>query len=163
MRWTVERWIARTWASLMRVAAIWSRVQPLAGRACSSVLLLAMAMTATRSEGGKAPGATGARGVLQALQAPGDEALAPAAGGVAIAAEFGGNILIGGVVRGSGAQDDSAAESQGLGCRAGTGQGFESGAQFVWQRDNRTEGARHGSPPGKLDQMVPLLVILVTH
>ena len=152
-----------TWASLMRVAAIWSRVQPLVGRACASVWLLAMATTATRSEGGKAPGATGAWGVVQALQAPGGEALAPAAGGVAVAAQFGGNFLIGGVVRRSGAHDDTATESQGLGCGAGTGQGFELGAKFVRQLDNRTEGARHGSPPDKLDQLVPLLVIMATH
>jgi hypothetical protein len=99
---------------------------------------------------------------LQARKALGDEALAPAAGGVAIAAQFGGDFLIGGVVRRSGAQDDPATESQCLGCRAGTGQGFEVSAKFVRQLDNRTEGARHGSPPGKLDQMVALLVSMAT-
>ena len=78
-------------------------------------------------------------------------------------AQFGGNFLIGGVVRRRGAHDDTATESQGLGCGAGTGQGFELGAKFVRQLDNRTEGARHGSPPDKLDQLVPLLVIMATH
>src|SRR5262249_50104884 len=163
VRWTVERWIARTWASLMRVAAIWSRVQPLAGRAWSSVLLLAMAMTATRSEGGKAPRATGARSVLQALEAVGDKAFAPAADRVAIATKIAGDVLVGRVVRRSGAQDDATAQSQGLGRGAGTDQGFELAAKFVWQLHGRAEGTRHGSPPGRFGRLVPLLVILVTH
>src|SRR2546421_12734109 len=83
MRWTVERLMLSAWASLMIVAAIWSRVQPLVDRAWSSVLLVAMQTTAARSEGGKAPGSAGAREVLQALQAVGDEAFAPLAHGVA--------------------------------------------------------------------------------
>src|SRR5215831_9091790 len=127
--------MASTWASVMRVAASWSRVQPLLGRACSWVLLVAMAMTATRCEGGKAPGATGARGVLQAVEAPGDKAFAPAADGVAVAAELVGDVLVGRVLRCSGGQDDAAAQSQGLGRGAGTDQGVEFGAQFGWQLD----------------------------
>jgi len=67
------------------------------------------------------------------------------------------------VVRRRGAQDDAAAEGQGLRRGAGTGQGLELGTPFVGQLDNRTEGARHDSPPGKFDQMVPLLVIMATH
>src|SRR2546430_2618553 len=113
------------WASLMMVAAICSRVQPLAGRLCSSVLLVAMAMTATRSEGGKAPGATGARRVLQALQAVDEKAFTPAADSVAVAAKFAGDVLVGGIVRLSCTQDDAAAESQRLRCGPGPSQGFE--------------------------------------
>src|SRR5262245_53950501 len=122
-----------------------------------------MAMTATRSSGGKAPGPAGAGGVLQAFKAPGNEAFAPATGGVAIAAKFGGNFLVGGVVRLSGAQDDTATENQGLGSGAGPDQGFKFTAKFVLELDNRAEGARHGRPPGRFDQMVPLLIIMAAH
>jgi competence protein ComEC len=48
-----------------------------------------MATTATRSEGGKAPGSTGAGQVLETFQTVGDEAFAPPADGVAMAAQFG--------------------------------------------------------------------------
>src|ERR1700723_1697778 len=110
-----------------------------------------MAMTAIRSAGGKAPGATGARSVLQARKAFGDKAFAPAAHRVAVAAKFASDILVGRVVRLSRGQDDSTAESQGLGGAAGTDQVFELLALFVWQLHNRTEGTRHGRPPGRFD------------
>ncbi len=100
--------------------------------------------------------------VLQAFQAVDAEAFAPARHGVAIAAELGGDVLVGGVVRPGGPQDDTAAEDQCLGCRAGTGKGFERGAQFVWQLDNRAEGTWHGRPPGTFDQMVLLRLIMAT-
>src|SRR5204863_517576 len=77
--------------------AIWSRVQPLTGRAWSSVLLVATATTAMRSEGGKAPGPAGARGVVQAFEPLGDEAFAPLADGMTVAAQFGGDLPVGGV------------------------------------------------------------------
>jgi hypothetical protein len=99
---------------------------------------------------------------LQTFQAVGAEAFAPACHGVAIAADLGGDVLVGRVVRVGGPQDDAAAEDQCLGCRAGTSKGFKRGAQFVWQLDDRTEGAWHGRPPGKFDQMVLLLVIMAT-
>jgi hypothetical protein len=100
---------------------------------------------------------------LQAFQALGNEAFAPAADGVAIEAKLGGNFLVGWVVRLSRAQEDTAAENQGLGRGAGADQGFELGAKFVWQLDDRAEGTRHSRPPGKFDQMVPLLVIMATY
>ncbi len=64
MRWTVDRLMASAWASLTMVAAIWSRVQPLAGRSWSSVLVVAMPTTAARSEGGKGPRPAGPGEVL---------------------------------------------------------------------------------------------------
>ena len=100
---------------------------------------------------------------MQALQTVGDKALTPAADGVAVAAKFASDVLVGRVVRLSRAQDDVAAESQGLRRGAGTQQGFELVAQIVLQFDNRAEGARHGRPPGRFDQMVPLIVIMATH
>jgi hypothetical protein len=36
-------------------------------------------------------------------------------------------------------------------------------AEIVLQFDNRAEGARHSRPPGRFDQMVPLLFIMATH
>src|SRR5256885_464577 len=103
-----------------------------------------MATTATRSEGGKAPGPAGAWGVLEAFEATGDEAFAPEANGVTITAQLGSDLLVAGAVRLRGAQDDAAAESQSLGGGAGTGKGFELGAKLVLHLDDRAEGARHG-------------------
>src|SRR5947209_18802971 len=103
MRRTVERLMASAWASLTMVAAICSSVQPLAGRSWSSVLLVATATTAMRSEGGKARGPAGARGVLQALQALGHEAFPPLADGVAVTAQFGSNALVGQAIAPGGA------------------------------------------------------------
>jgi hypothetical protein len=97
---------------------------------------------------------------LQALEALGDKAFAPAADGVAVAAQFDSDVLVGRVVRFGGAQNETAAESQGLGSGAGTGKRFEFTAKFVLQFDNRAEGARHGSPPCRFDQMDALGVIL---
>src|SRR3712207_5296656 len=95
MRCTVARLMVWAWASLIIVAAICSRVQPLPGWSCSSVLLVAMQTTAARWEGGKAPGSAGAGEVLQALQALGHEAFAPLADGVAVTAQLGGDLLVG--------------------------------------------------------------------
>jgi len=85
----------------------------------SAVLLLARVMTERRSEGGKAPGSAGARGVLEAGEAFGDEAFAPLADGVAVAVEFGSDVLIRRGVRLGGEQDDAATEDECL--RGGTG------------------------------------------
>jgi hypothetical protein len=100
---------------------------------------------------------------LQAFKAPGNEAFAPAADGVTIAAKFAGHFLVGRVVPLGRAQDDTAAENQGLGRGAGTDQGFQLAAKLVLKFDDRAEGARHGRPPGKFDQMVSLLLIMATH
>ncbi len=69
----VVRLIARWWASLTRVKAKSIRLQRVAGRSCSSVLLVASVTTEVRSSGGKVPGPVGTRGVLQSGQAGGDE------------------------------------------------------------------------------------------
>jgi hypothetical protein len=78
-----------------------------------------------RSSGGKAPGAAGAGGVLEARKALCHEALAPQADGVAVAAQLGGDLLVGGPVGPGGAEDQAAAEGQRLRRGAGTGQALE--------------------------------------
>jgi hypothetical protein len=55
---------------------------------------------------------------LQAGKARGDEAFAPQANGVSIAVQFSGDLLIVGVVGVGGAQDEAAAQDQGLGSGA---------------------------------------------
>jgi hypothetical protein len=67
---------------------------------------------------------------------------------MAVAAQFGGDVLVGRVVGPGGAQDDAAAEGQRLGGGTGADEGFESAARLGIQFDHRGEGARHGSPPG---------------
>jgi hypothetical protein len=99
---------------------------------------------------------------LQARQAAGDKALTPAADGVAVAAKLAGDVLVGRVARLRRGQDDAAAEGQRLRGGAGPEQGFEPVADIILQFDNRAEGARHGRPPGRFDQLVPLLVIMAT-
>ena len=163
MRWTVDRLMDSAWASLTRVAAISSRVQPLTGRSCSWVWLVAIEMTAMRSEGGKAPGSAGAGEVVQALQALGDEAFAPLAHGVTITAEFGGDLLVGWAIIPCGPQDDATAEGQRLRGGARPDEGLELVAGLVRQYDSRTEGARHGWPPGEQDRVVVAEAIMATH
>jgi hypothetical protein len=135
-------------ASLRIVAAISSSVQPLTGRSWLWVVLVAIAITASCSSGGKAPGPAGAWGILEPVQAAGDEAFAPLADGMAVTVEFGSDVLVGRVVRLGGAQHDAAAEGQRLGRGPGADEGFESAASLGIQYDHRGERARHGSPPG---------------
>ena len=68
------------------------------GRLCSPVLLVARVRTAMRSSGGKVPGSSGTRGVLQAGEAGGDEPFSPESDGMSIAMELGGDVLVGGSV-----------------------------------------------------------------
>src|SRR5688572_22865211 len=135
MRQTVARLMAWACASLRTVAAISSSVQPLTGRSWLAVVAGAIDSTASCSSGGKAPGPAGARGILEPLQASGDEAFAPLADGMAVTAQFGGDVLVGRAVRLGGAQHDAAAEGQRLGRGAGADEGFESAARLGVQFD----------------------------
>ena len=119
----------------------------MAGRSCASVLLVARLTTASRSSGGKAPGPTGAGGVLQAGEAGGDEALAPLADGVPVAVQLRGDLLVVGAVGVGSAQEEPAAEGQGLRGGAGAGEGLELLAEFVGEHDWGTEGAWPVQPP----------------
>src|SRR5688572_9458748 len=100
-----------------------------------------------RSAGGKAPGPTGARGVLQTFESLCREALTPLADRMPVTAEFDGDLLIGRIVRASGSQDEATAEGQRLRRRACTSQRFQFGAEFLLEFDCRAEGAWHGGPP----------------
>jgi hypothetical protein len=99
---------------------------------------------------------------LQSIEPLGEETLAPAADGVAIAVELRGDVQVGGLVVGGGAEDDAAAEGEGLGGGAGAGQGLQSGALFGRESDDRGIGERHDGPPGRFDQMVLPLGIMAT-
>jgi hypothetical protein len=96
-------------------------------------VLVAIATTASCSSGGKAPGPAGAWGILESVQAAGDEAFPPLADGVAVTVQVGGDVLVGRVVRLGGPQDDAAAEGQRLGAGTGADQTFQSAAQIVIQ------------------------------
>jgi hypothetical protein len=129
------RLMARWWASLTRVVAKSSRLQRVAGRSCSSVLLVARVMTAVSSSGGKGPGPSGAWGVLQAGEAGGYEAFSPQADGVSIAVKFGGDVLVGGLVVLGSPEDEATAEGECLGRGASLSQGLELSAVLVGECD----------------------------
>lgn len=57
--------------------------------------------------------------------------MAPSGDGVAIAAEFGGDLEVGRLVLGGGPEDQPAAERQRLGSRPGSNQSLEFGAPSV--------------------------------
>jgi hypothetical protein len=84
----------------------------------------------------------------------GHEAFPPPADGVSVTAQFGGENLVGWVVRRSGPQDQAATKDERLGSGAGAQQGFELAAQFRDQFDGGGKGARHGSPPGSQDKAI---------
>lgn len=87
------------------------------------------------SSGGKAPGSSGAWGVLQTGETGGDEAFTPEANGVSITVEFGGDVLIVGLVVLGGAEDEAAAEDEGLRSGAGADQRLELAAGLVGEYD----------------------------
>jgi hypothetical protein len=84
---------------------------------------------------------------LEACQACGDEAFTPLADGVAVASQFGGEVLIGGVVGLGGTQDDAAAKDQCLGRRVSADKRLKVHAHVRGQFDRGGEGAWHGCPP----------------
>ena len=112
-----------------------SRLQRLAGWLCSSVLVVARLTTTVSSSGGKAPGSTGAWGVLQAGQAGGDEAFAPQADGMAVAAQRSGDLLVAGSVGCGSEENDVGAEDKGLGRGTGADEVLQFVADVVGQDD----------------------------
>ena len=111
-------------------------------------------MTERRSEGGKAPRPAGARGILEAGEAFGDEALAPLADGVTVAPQIGSDALIRRGVGLGGEQDDAATEDEGLGGGTGADEVFELDAHFGSQLDRRAKGTWHGNPPGEQEKVI---------
>src|SRR5262245_12569869 len=147
MRWLVERLMARWWASLTMVKARSSRLQRVAGWSWSSVLLLATVTTCRRSSGGKAPGPTGAWGVLQAREARGDEAFTPLTDRMPVAIQLLGDLLVGRVIVGDGVPDEATPEGQGLGRGTGADQGLELVAKIRGEDDARGKRSWHKRPP----------------
>ena len=84
---------------------------------------------------------------MQTRQARRGEAFPPEADGVAVAAEFGRNLLVGRPISVGSPQDESAAEDQGLRGGACPDQGLELLAEFIHERDRRAKGTRHEKPP----------------
>jgi hypothetical protein len=66
---------------------------------------------------------------------------------MAVAAEFGRNDLIGGLVGVGGAEDDATAKDESLGSGASADEGFELATQVGGQIENGAEGTRHDKPP----------------
>lgn len=131
----VERLKTRWWASLRRVKAKSSNVQEESGVGWSSVLLRANVSTRSRSSGGKAPGSSGAGGVLQAGGPLGREAFTPQADGVAVAVQLVRDLLVGGSILVGGAQDEATTEDEGLRGRACADEGLELAAHGVSERE----------------------------
>ena len=81
---------------------------------------------------------------------------------MAVTIEFGGDLLVGRVVRLGGAQHDAAAEGQRLGRGTGADERIESSAKVGIEFDTRGEGARHGSPPSERVTVVALQDMMPT-
>jgi hypothetical protein len=84
---------------------------------------------------------------LQAGQAGGREAFPPQTDGVAVAAEFGGDALIGGLIRVGNSQHEAAAKDESLWGGASADQHLELLTEFVRQTDRGAKGTRHEQPP----------------
>src|SRR6266700_7155424 len=131
----------------MMAAARSSRLQRVAGWSCSWVLLVAKLTTATSSSGGKAPGSSGAWGILQADESFGHEAFAPLADGMAVAEQIGGDLLVVGSVVVGGTKDNATAQDQCLRRGSGPDQSLELQAELRCKDDGRTKRKGHERPP----------------
>ena len=91
------------------------------------------------------------------------EAFSPLADGVAVAVEFGSDVLIRRGVRLGGEQDDAATEDECL--RGGTGadEVFEVVTHLGSQLDRRSEGTWHGNPPGEQHMVISCRIIMATN
>jgi hypothetical protein len=90
---------------------------------------------------------------LQAGEALFEKAVAPLADRVAVAVQFGRNLQVGGLVRVGGAQDDAAAEGQGLRRGASAQEGAEAIAHVVGEDDGTGKG--HGKHPCSESEIIP--------
>jgi hypothetical protein len=88
---------------------------------------------------------------LEAGEAVGDEAFAPLADRVAITLQFGGDLLVGGVVVAGGPEDESATPDQGLRSRTGTDQELELQSEGGGENDQRAKRTWHKGPPCRRD------------
>jgi len=86
---------------------------------------VASTSTLCRSSGGKSGRAAAAGQVAQAAEAMAVEAPPPAGDGVGVAAEFVGDLVVGGLVGLGAAEDEAGAEGEALGGGAGANQLLE--------------------------------------
>jgi len=121
----VERLMASWWAWFRIAAAMSSRLQRVAVEPPWAGRLLAMATTSLRASGGKAPGPTGPRSVLQAGEPVFQIAAAPMRDGVATAAEFRGDLAVVGVLWLGGPQHDACSKGQSLWSGTGPNERFK--------------------------------------
>jgi len=133
-----------SWACrLTNSLALSSRLQRVAWQSWVAVFSEAIALTSTRSGGGKRSGSTRSWGVLQTGQTVAGEAFPPLADGMSIAVEFLGDGLIGGLIDVGSAEDDAAAKDESLWCGSGPDERFELSARIGGQVDQGTEGKWH--------------------
>ena len=86
--------------------------------------LVAIDSTSTRSEGGKAPRATRARRILEAVEAVRQRALTPTADGMTLTGHRGGYLQIRWSIWRGAPEDQPTAKGQGLGCGMGANKRF---------------------------------------
>src|SRR5712671_4986160 len=111
MRQTLERLMVQE-RYCPRAATRSSRLQRVAGQWYVVGLRVAINITSSRCEGGKAPGAAQARRILQATEAVYKIATAPTANGMAVTVESFGYLKIGRAVCSRSPQDQLTAKGQ---------------------------------------------------
>jgi hypothetical protein len=87
---------------------------------------------------------------LQARQARVGEAPAPQGDGVVLAAQFLGDLPVGGAAFVGGAEDDAGAADEGLGCGVGAGQALQLVALLVGEGDGKGMRGWHGRSLAKV-------------
>lgn len=109
--------------------------------------LLASVTTCRRSSGRKAPGAAGARSVLEAGQSLFDVAFPPLANRVAITTGLIGDLLIGELLGLSRAEHNAAPQNEGLWSRVGANETFQRLTLLGGKRERRSVRSRHRLHP----------------
>src|ERR1700693_5535691 len=100
--------------------------------------------TLWRSSGGKSDRAAAAGEVTKAVEAAAAEAPAPLRDGAGVAAQFGGYVVVGGLVGLGAAEDEAGAEGEGLSRGVSVGQAAE-GDELVGGEDDAWGFTGHGT------------------
>ncbi len=135
----------RCWRAVTRS----SKLQRVAGQWYVVGFRVAMAITSSRAEGGKAPRATRARCILQATQALGEIATAPTANRMAVTVQLLGYLQIGRVRWRRRAEDHLTTKGQGLGGGGCTGNRFQTRLFLASQDHVGSKWRRHRPVPYK--------------
>src|SRR5579862_7003531 len=106
--------------------------------------VVARMTTLWRSSGGKSGRAAAAGEVAKAAEAAAAEAPAPLGDGAGIAAQFGGDLVVGGLVGLGAAEDEAGAEGEGLGRGVSVGQAAEVD-ELVGGQDDAWGFTGHGA------------------